>query len=337
MYYKSYSDLSSDINKKLPLLIKEDFDLIVGIPRSGMIPAYMIAFNLNINCTSVDCLIANDIMSHGITRIPNKILKNAWDATKILLVDDSIKSGNSLVKVMERLPEHLRSKVTTLAIYAGESGSRKVDIFFEYLPWPRVFQWNIIHHTALPYYCFGIDGILCEEISHNIGESNEVYRQKILNANQLIVPNTKIHSLVTSRPEKFRAETEAWLKKHNVKYDHLVMLNKTGRVYSNTFDAGIRHKAAYYRNSDTILFIEKNPEEAYKIAKKSLKPVFCFTDNKLYLPDALDRLVKDPFYLPNEIKRLVKQFCSIFKRRKIGQTIKIENPVNMTKELIKSA
>jgi len=336
MYYKSYSDLSSDIKKKLPLLIQEDFDLIVGIPRSGMIPAYMIAFNLNINCTSVESFIANEKLSHGITRTPKKFLKTAWDATKILLVDDSIKSGDSLTKVMERIPEEVKSRITTLAVYSGKSGSEKVDLFFEYLPWPRLFEWNILHHTALPFYCFEIDGILCQEISEN-NINDEAYKKNILNAKQLIVPNTRINSLVTNRSEKYRAETEIWLKKHDVLYDRLVMLSDKKSSLKDINKSKIQHKAQYYKNSNTILFIEKDPYLALNIAKMSLKPVFCYTDNVMYKPDALDLLKNDPKYILNQGKRIIKKIITYFRRGSDSQSTNNEESMLIRKKVAKSA
>jgi hypothetical protein len=115
---------------------------------------------------------------------------------------------------MERIPGNIKKKVTTLAIYTGESGSKKVDIFFQYLPWPRLFEWNILYHTALPFYCFGLDGILCEEVNRE-DVDNETYRQNLINARPLIIPNTKIHSIVTNRAEKYRVESESWLSKYN--------------------------------------------------------------------------------------------------------------------------
>jgi len=337
MHYKSYSDLSHDIKSKLPLLIKEQFDLVVGIPRSGMIPAYMIAFNLNINCISIQSFYNNDLINHGITRTPNKVVKYPWEAKKILLVDDSIKSGNSLATTLEKIPEHMRSKITTLAVYTGLGGSKKVDIFIKYLPWPRMFEWNILYHTALPYYCLGIDGILCEEVVRENGSDDKVYRHNLLNANPLIIPNTKILALVTNRNEKYRNETESWLALHNVQYEHLIMLNQQENLNLNTTNAGIKHKAAYYKKSDAILFVEKDPVQALKISKLSLKPVFCFSDNQMYMPASFDMLKKDPMFIPKEAKRLFKFIMNFFRNSPETKFIKIDTSPLELKGIEKSA
>lgn len=44
--YKSYGDLIFDIKRNI-VKIPSDIDLIVGVPRSGMVPAYMIGLALS--------------------------------------------------------------------------------------------------------------------------------------------------------------------------------------------------------------------------------------------------------------------------------------------------
>jgi adenine/guanine phosphoribosyltransferase-like PRPP-binding protein len=43
MNYKSYNDLSVDININVCKINFQNFDIIVGIPRSGIVPAYMVS------------------------------------------------------------------------------------------------------------------------------------------------------------------------------------------------------------------------------------------------------------------------------------------------------
>jgi hypoxanthine phosphoribosyltransferase len=59
MNYRSYQDLSDDIKSNIYKLEKYNIDLVVGIPRSGMIPAYMISLILNVNCTDFHSFIEN--------------------------------------------------------------------------------------------------------------------------------------------------------------------------------------------------------------------------------------------------------------------------------------
>ena len=68
MNYISYADLSEDIRRNLYKLHDKDIDLVVGIPRSGMIPAYMIALYLNINCIDFAAFCKNEKPINGHTR-----------------------------------------------------------------------------------------------------------------------------------------------------------------------------------------------------------------------------------------------------------------------------
>lgn len=59
MNYISLETLMNDIRDSINLLSKHNFDLVVGIPRSGMIPAYLISLYLNIDVTDVNSFILN--------------------------------------------------------------------------------------------------------------------------------------------------------------------------------------------------------------------------------------------------------------------------------------
>lgn len=59
MNFVSLENMISDIRGFIPELAIHDFDLIVGIPRSGMIPAYTIGLYLNIDVTDVSSFVKN--------------------------------------------------------------------------------------------------------------------------------------------------------------------------------------------------------------------------------------------------------------------------------------
>jgi hypothetical protein len=66
----------------------------------------------------------------------------------ILVVDDSIASGSAMIEVKESL-EHLSDQfnIKYCAIYVIQV--KMVDYYFETVPLPRYFQWNILNHTTL--------------------------------------------------------------------------------------------------------------------------------------------------------------------------------------------
>ena len=80
--------------------IPHDIDLVVGVPRSGMLPASMIALYLNTKFTDLDSFVNGHIYNTGWTRAD--FLKKS-DIHKVLVVDDSIYSGKSIEDVKEKL------------------------------------------------------------------------------------------------------------------------------------------------------------------------------------------------------------------------------------------
>jgi len=280
MNYTSYTDLQNIIKSNLASLQSSNFDLIVGIPRSGMIPAYMIAQYMNKNCCDIDSYLRNthlQLDSHH-----KAGFKYPKEAQSILLVDDCISSGGSLSQILKEIPESEISKITTLAIYSSAKKRSDVDIFFEYQPGPHVSEWHIFHCFFVKLSCLNIDGVLCAEPTEEQKGDNVKYIDFILNAEPLYIPSGKIGCIVTDRLERYRSETEAWLKKHRVEYGSLIMFESSllndKRQYSN--DLAI-FKANVYKKSRNELFFERDPEQALKIHDLTNKPVYCLESNEI--------------------------------------------------------
>jgi hypothetical protein len=96
--YRSISNLNETLIKNL-YKFPHDVSLIVGIPRSGMLPANLLALYLNKPFTDIDSFIEGRVYHCG--ERGAVIHKN--EAEKVLIVDDSIASGNALNKVKEKL------------------------------------------------------------------------------------------------------------------------------------------------------------------------------------------------------------------------------------------
>ena len=90
LQYRNYKDLNSLIHN-VDLHAYSDFDLVVGVPRSGMIPAYMIGLLLNLPVIDIECYVNGLIPFVG-----NRVNKNIKEFKKVLVVDDSIKFGRQL-------------------------------------------------------------------------------------------------------------------------------------------------------------------------------------------------------------------------------------------------
>jgi uncharacterized HAD superfamily protein/hypoxanthine phosphoribosyltransferase len=274
MNYRNITDLNNIILKRLNI-IPRDFDLIVGVPRSGMLPANLLSLYLNRPYTDIHSFLNGHIYKAG----ARSQFFDISEFKKILVVDDSIASGSAMVEVKESL-KHLESKfdIKYCAVYIILGKEKMVDYFFEIVPLPRYFQWNILNHTTLEKACFDIDGVLCADPLPEQNDDGPKYIDFILNAPPLFIPGSKIGTVVTSRLEKYRKETETWLQANNIKYNELVMLdlpNMEARQRANNHGD---HKAKAYMSKPYVLFVESEYHQAVEINRLSKKPVLC-TEN----------------------------------------------------------
>jgi uncharacterized HAD superfamily protein len=271
MYYRNVKDLNNIILQKLSI-IPRDLDLIVGVPRSGMLPANLLALYLNKPYTDIHSFLNGHIYKAGARG-------QFFDISKfknILVVDDSIASGSAMIEVKESL-NHLKNQfnIKYCAIYVIPGKEKMADFYFETVPLPRYFQWNILNHTTLEKACFDIDGVLCADPLPEQNDDGEKYIDFLLNAPPLFIPGSKIGTVVTSRLEKYRKETETWLAANNIKYNDLVMLdlpNMEARQRANNHGD---HKAKAYMAKPYVLFIESEYNQAVEINRITKKPVLC--------------------------------------------------------------
>lgn len=280
LVYSSFTDLILLISENTNDLSCK-FDLIVGVPRSGMIPAYIIALNLNLPIIDLESFV-NNIDPPGGDRLNLKIPNNPQ---RILLVDDSIQSGGQMMKAIKKISDFGNFDIKTLAVYASEDAAIHVDFYFKVLNFPRIFQWNILNSWIYEYSCVDIDGVLCEDPIDFENDDGENYIKFLLNASPKYIPSCHIGVLVTNRLEKYRLPTEEWLNKNNIKYNSLIMLDlpdKKTRVklgnYSN-FKSEI-----YKRHINHLLFIESSINQAIEINKNTGRNVFC-VENMTFYPE----------------------------------------------------
>ncbi|MEC4168267.1 hypothetical protein VSQ82_13615 [Pseudomonas sp. MS-1(2024)] len=153
-----------------------------------------------------------------------------------------------------------------------------MDLFFERVPAPRVFEWNIYHHGVMSRSCLDIDGVLCFSPTSEQNDDGPQYIDFLLNARPLNIPSAKVHSLVTNRLEKYRKETEIWLKRYNIEYDNLIMRNVASKEERQRINSYTMHKADYYQTSDLDFLIESEVAQASSIGQLTGKPVF-YVDN----------------------------------------------------------
>jgi uncharacterized HAD superfamily protein len=287
MNFRSAADLGACIFANLHRLPR-DLDLVIGVPRSGLLPATLTALALNLPIADLEGFRDGRLLSSGKTRRRAALDIAAADVRRALVIDDSIDTGAAMAEARKAL-EAARPDVSFAfcAIYGATKDAAGADLVLEVVPPPRVFQWNVMHHAVLARSYVDIDGVLCVDPTHDENDDGDRYRNFILNASPLNRPTRKIGALVTSRLEKYREPTEAWLAAHGVEYERLLMLDLPDAETRRRLQSHGRFKGELYRDGPADLFIESERAQAIQIAEISGKPVLCVDTFELMEPGAL--------------------------------------------------
>jgi len=286
MNYRSIADLNLDIKRWIPEL-PNDLDLIVGIPRSGMLVANLLSLYLNLPLTDVEGLCEGRIFQSG-PRLDSVRTDVLSKINKMIVVDDSVYSGTQMKKIKAQLSgAGISHKIYYGAVYVSPEGHKYVDFWYKNVDLPRIFEWNIMHHGVLTDSCVDIDGVLCRDPSPQENDDGDKYRQFISTVNPLVVPTKTVGWLVTCRLEKYREITEKWLKKHGIRYSHLIMMNLPDKETRIALGTHADFKAKVYKTTNAALFIESSYSQAQEIARRSGKSVFCTETWQIVAPNYL--------------------------------------------------
>jgi uncharacterized HAD superfamily protein/hypoxanthine phosphoribosyltransferase len=292
MHYRSIADLNATITRNLRK-IPPDVDLIVGIPRSGLIPANMLSLALNLPLADLDGFLQGRILAKGRTRPLQSLTGDRGEYRRILVIDDSINSGGSMLEARQKLAEAgLSDKVLFCAAYGLVAEHPEADIVLETVPRPRMFQWNVMHHKFLADACLDIDGVLCCDPSDVENDDGPHYEAFLRDARPFLRPTQKVGHLVTSRLEKHRAATETWLAEAGIEYGKLWMLDLPSAEERRRLGAHGGFKAKVYAGLDATLFIESEERQAVEIARLSRKPVLSIETQTILYPDQLEDQIR---------------------------------------------
>ena len=268
--FRSIAQLNSTILLSISKFPK-DIDIIVGVPRSGMLPANLLALYMNKPYTDIESFLEGKVYACGYR---GNYIKD-HKIRKVLVIDDSVSSGSAIRKAKAKL-EGLAYNFLFAAVYVRNSSKSEVDIFCEVVDGLRVFEWNLFHHEMiLSRSCMDIDGVLCRDPYPEENDDGANYIKFLSTVDPRFIPTVKINTLVTCRLEKYRKETEIWLNKNHIKYDRLVMLNMNSAYERRIWGKYGEYKAEIYKDPYYIFFIESSLREARIIRDTTGKSVFC--------------------------------------------------------------
>lgn len=263
--------------------LPRDIGLVVGVPRSGMLAASLIASYINLPLIDLDGYIRGGKGSLGLRRQSGK-----GSHKSVLIVDDSISTGtqNKLTRCrIEKL--YRRDRVYYFSVFGTQNTKHLCDFICELVEQPRIFSWNVINSWVVEQACVDIDGLLCIDPTENQNDDSVEYKKFISNVDTLFSCKEFIGHIVTSRLEKYRERTVEWLSAKGISYGELHMMDlpdaksrsKRGFKYHGYYKASV-----YRRLPDTRLFLESSSWQAKIIANLSSKIVFSAEDGRFYHP-----------------------------------------------------
>lgn len=279
--FRGIADLHQVIQSstyKLPKL-----DLLVAIPRSGLLPATILSDLLDLPLTDIDGLregyLLRDAPSVPEPRDPGRVVE---EATQILVIDDSIGHGTQLATTRQALVGLDPAKALHYAaVYVTPESMDSVDIAFEELPWGRYFGWNAMHRASLEDCCLDADGLLWLQGVSFVADTPESAIWK---------PTKPVGHILTNRSAEERPAMERWLSEQQIQFGTLTMTGTAGRDASRESDDEIRAKSRAYRNLDSKMLISLSYPVSKRLAHASGKPVLCVSAQRIIQPSLRQRL-----------------------------------------------
>jgi hypothetical protein len=256
----------ADDATKLAGMLPDNTAGVVAIPRSGMIAASIVACHLDVPL--------GYLRNAKINWLPSGSRAHSGGNGPIAVIDDTTWAGRAMA-----LARHQLQQVPSFfaCVYATSHTKHLVDAYVA-IDDGSDWEWNWFNNRSvlMQGVAVDMDGILCENPGlpdADDGQGLEDYRQWLLAAR----PRWPIRAhparlIVTGRLERFRCETEFWLKRHRVRYDRLAMCSAT--VASRRGDVAA-FKAAEFISSGAAIFMESDRGQAERIHALSGRQVIC--------------------------------------------------------------
>ncbi len=244
------SELAEAANR-LADMLPSDVGRVVGIPRSGMIPAATIATRLHVPLwTLCDC---------GIRPVGGGSRTN-WGTFEIagrsILVDDTLHSGGTIAKYRAEVPE---IDGMPLAVAFAQDAAL-AQWCAETLPSPHFLEWNLFNSGYVQSIAFDLDGVICQNPPHQARP-------------RYLTRSSPPKAIITARPEAERQTTEAWLAQWGVRYDRLVMWPGT-KDSRFDLDKVAGWKATEFFRTGAEFYVESEPPIADAMRKHNVR-VLC--------------------------------------------------------------
>lgn len=242
------------VAKALELIprIPANIDGVVGVPRSGMLPAAAIATKLHLPLYSI---VENEIrLVQGGMRSCNLEANGG----RLAIVDDTVGSGTQLALLKDA--GVLRPDMFRVAVFVTATTTDKVDCYHTIQGTPHLLEWNFFNGPQVCLAGLDLDGVICEDGPANVYDGGVLELAWLRDARPLDVPRNpafKAPAIITARLEKYRTVTTEWLTRHGAQYRELIMW--PGDVGDRNLQSVAAWKVNACREVDVSFYVESDP------------------------------------------------------------------------------
>lgn len=266
---------------------------VAGHARSGLMPATYVSMALHVPMWIIRSTEKNggDVVHSG----------NGWRIDQgapekpgsLLVVDDNCMTGNSLTRLRHIIRPWAKDQgfrdVLEAIVYVNPLAQHQPDIYAVNVPWPSYYEWNFFNGTFSPGFALDFDGILCRDCTPEEDDDGNRYLEFLRTARPRYLPRREpVKMIVTGRREKYRAETMAWLDRHGVQVEQLIMHPNGQRTFESIVALKSRWFAEFKGQAPSNLktgprmFVESDPVQAPDIAKRAGGNVICPDAERVY-------------------------------------------------------
>jgi uncharacterized HAD superfamily protein/hypoxanthine phosphoribosyltransferase len=311
MNYRNLGQMASTVARNLGK-VPRDIDIVIGIPRSGMLPATMLSLCLNLPLAELSTFLKGHVLSGGYRY--SHYARKQQTPQRILLVDDSVLSGAAMDEAVQQIRKtYPEMHIIRAAVYVDPGARDKLDLCMEEVPAPRIFEWNVAHSRYMQEACIDMDGFLCENPTDFQNDDGPLYEDFVQKANPLVIPTVKVKAIVTCRLERYRQATEDWLHSHGVIFERLFLMDTPSQAERQRRGNYARFKAEHCRQQGATIFIESCEAQALEICRLAARPVICWEKQSIHNPTGLAKFAFTTSSHPHStrsrlMEKLVRRF-----------------------------
>jgi hypothetical protein len=210
---------------------------------------------------------------------------NLEEPSHVLLVDDSMDTGRSMAQAADAIRAvNSNIQISRACLIVRKEAKSSVELFHKVIKPPRTFEWNILHRKIASHFGHGclavdMDGVLCADCPPGTDADERAYLDWLPAAKPYLIPAFEIDVILTCRLEKYRQQTEEWLRKHDVRYKELHMWDLPSK--DDRRGRFARHKVEKLLRIKPDMFWESNWDQSQKIWKETRIPTLCIDEMTL--------------------------------------------------------